>query len=291
MLEARFERTGEAVDLSDNIVNVDEASFQVEVLERSHEVPVVVDFWAPWCGPCQVLGPQLERLTVEAGGAFRLAKVNVDENPNLAIRYGVSGIPAVKAFIGGEIRGEFVGAQSEAAVRRFIDRPVPNPAEQAVAEARSLLATRHWSEAEASFRLVRQEDETNAPAALGLVQALLMQGKGNEALEVLHDFPPSTEWAKAEELRPLASFLADAENADPSEDEAAPLQASLHQAGRLITRGNLAGAMDGLLDILRQDKNYQGGLPRKVLLGIFALLGDEDPLTREYRDELASVLF
>jgi putative thioredoxin len=127
---------GVAVDLSNNIVNVDEASFQVEVLERSHEVPVVVDFWAPWCGPCRVLGPLLERLAIEAGGTFRLAKVNVDENPNLSIRYGVRGIPAVKAFSGGEVRGEFVGAQPEAAVRRFIERLVPNPAEQAVAEAR-----------------------------------------------------------------------------------------------------------------------------------------------------------
>jgi len=279
------------VDLSENIVNVDEGSFQMEVLDRSHEVPVVVDFWAPWCGPCRVLGPLLERLTIEAGGAFRLAKVNVDENPNLAIRYGVRGIPAVKALSGGEVKGEFVGAQPEAAVRRFIERLVPNPTQQAVAEARSLLATRHWREAESSFRLVQQEDEANAPAALGLLQALLMQGKGTEALEILRDFPPSTEWASAEELRPLAQFLAEAEKADVVEDEASPLQASLHQAGRLIARGNLPGAMDGLIGILRQDKNYQNGLPRKVLLGIFALLGEDDPLTREYRDELASVLF
>jgi len=279
------------VDLSENIVNVDEGSFQMEVLDRSHEVPVVVDFWAPWCGPCRVLGPLLERLTIEAGGAFRLAKVNVDENPNLAIRYGVRGIPAVKALSGGEVKGEFVGAQPEAAVRRFIERLVPNPTQQAVAEARSLLATRHWREAESSFRLVQQEDEANAPAALGLLQALLMQGKGTEALEILRDFPPSTEWASAEELRPLAQFLAEAEKADVVEDEASPLQASLHQAGRLIARGNLPGAMDGLIGILRQDKNYQNGLPRKVLLGIFALIGEDDPLTREYRDELASVLF
>lgn len=279
------------MDLSENIVNVDERSFQLEVLERSHEVPVVVDFWAPWCGPCRVLGPLLERLAIEAGGTFRLAKVNVDENPNLAIRYAVRGIPAVKAFAGGEVKGEFVGAQPEAAVRRFIERLVPNPAEQAVAEARSLLATRHWRDAEASFRLVRQEDETNGPAALGLVQALLMQGKGTEALEILRDFPASTEWASAEVLRPMAEFLAEAETADVMEHEASPLQASLHQAGRLIARGNLPGAMDGIIDVLRQDKNYQNGLPRKVLLGIFALLGDDDPLTREYRDEMASVLF
>ena len=279
------------MSLSENIINVDESTFQAEVVERSHEVPVVVDFWAVWCGPCRVLGPILERLAIEAGGAFRLAKVDVDQNPNLAIRYGVQGIPAVKAFSQGEVRAEFVGAQPEAAVRRFVTRLVPNPAEQAVADARSLLATRHWSEAEESFRRVRQADDTNAPAALGLVKALLMQAKGGEALQVLRGFPASTEWVNAEQLRPLAEFLAEAEQANAAEDESLPLQASLHQAARLIARGNLAGAMDGLLEILRQDKNYNNGLPRKVLLGLFALLGDDDPLTREYRSELASILF
>jgi len=279
------------VSLSENIINVDESTFQAEVVERSHEVPVVVDFWAVWCGPCRVLGPILERLAIEAGGAFRLAKVDVDQNPNLAIRYGVQGIPAVKAFSQGEVKAEFVGAQPEAAVRRFVTRLVPNPAEQAVADARSLLATRHWSEAEESFRRVRLADDTNAPAALGLVKALLMQAKGGEALEVLHGFPASTEWVSAEQLRPLAEFLAAAEQANAAEDESLPLQASLHHAARLIARGNLAGAMDGLLEILRQEKNYGNGLPRKVLLGLFALLGDDDPLTREYRSELASILF
>lgn len=276
--------------LSEHILDVDESTFEREVIQRSYEVPVVVDFWAAWCGPCRVLGPILERLAIEAGGSFLLAKVDVDANPNLAIRFGVRGIPAVRAFRQGEVAAEFAGAQPESAVRRFLERIAPSQASQAIETAASLLATRHWPEAEAAFRAVLEGEETNSRAALGLTQSLLMQGRGAEAKAVLDHFPPGQEWAVAEGLKPLATLLADLERGEP-EDNGDALEASLRQAGRLVARGNLAAAMDGLLDILRQDKSYRKGLPKDILLALFALLGDSDPLTREYRDELASVLF
>jgi putative thioredoxin len=278
------------VPLSEHILDVDESTFEREVIQRSYEVPVVVDFWAAWCGPCRVLGPILERLAIEAGGSFLLAKVDVDANPNLAIRFGVRGIPAVRAFRQGEVAAEFAGAQPESAVRRFLERIAPSQASQAIETAASLLATRHWPEAEAAFRAVLEGEETNSRAALGLTQSLLMQGRGAEAKAVLDHFPPGQEWAVAEGLKPLATLLADLERGEP-EDNGDALEASLRQAGRLVARGNLAAAMDGLLDILRQDKSYRKGLPKDILLALFALLGDSDPLTREYRDELASVLF
>lgn len=276
--------------LSENIVEVSETSFEHDVLMRSHEVPVVVDFWAEWCGPCKMLGPVLERLAIEGGGRFTLAKVDVDENQGLAVRYGVQGIPAVKAFRNGEVVAEFVGAQPENRVRDFIDGLAPSPEEEAVAEAQSLLATRHWQEAEEAFLSVLGEDEGNSAAALGLVQSLLMQGKGRQALEWLDDFPPGTQWAEAEKLKPMAQLLVEAEGSDQV-DHDDPLEAQLHHAAELIEHGNLPAAMDGLLGVLRGDKNYRDGLPKQVLLSIFAMLGDDDPLTREYREELASVLF
>ena len=276
--------------LSEHIVDVDESTFEQEVLQRSYETPVVVDFWAPWCGPCRVLGPLLERLAIEAGGTFRLAKVNVDENPNLAIRFGVQGIPAVRAFRQGEVTAEFAGAQPESAVRRFLERVAPSEAARAVEGAASLLATRHWPEAEAAFRLILEENEADGRAALGLVRALLMQGRGVDADRLLSRFPPGAEWVAAQKLKPLASLLAKVERAEPAGSDD-PLEAQLERAARLIARGNLAAAMDGLLDILRQNKAYRKGLPKEILLALFSLLGEGDPLTREYRDELASVLF
>lgn len=268
-----------------NIIEVSEATFESDVINRSHEVPVVVDFWAPWCGPCHMLGPVLEKLAHESGGSFVLAKVNVDENPNLSMRYQVMSIPAVKAFKGGAVASQFVGAQPEARVRQFIKELAPSAADIALAQASSLLATRHWAEAEDAFREALDFQPNLAEANLGLVKSLLAQGKGCEARELLGDLAS----AIAEKYQPLANLLCDVESGVvlPAND----LEAEYFQAARLISRGNLAAAMDGLLDVLRQHKKFRGGEPRLVMLALFELLGDSDPLTREYRSELASVLF
>ncbi len=277
--------------LGSNVIDVNEASFEQDVLLQSHDVPVVVDFWADWCGPCKTLGPILERFALEAGGSFILAKLDVDENPGLAVRYGVQGIPAVKAFVNGQVVHEFVGAQPESMVRRFIDQIIPDDLDRALQEAGSYLMAHQWEQAEKAFHAILAENDANAPAALGLLESLIMQGKGVEAERLIAEFPAGAEYAQADEFRPLAGLLAEVEQDDPGFDEQDPLAAEFYQAGRLIARGNLPAAMDGLIDILRQDKRYRDGLPREILLGLFAILGDEDTLTQQYREELASVLF
>ncbi len=273
------------------IFDSSEATFENDVIRRSEETPVVVDFWAPWCGPCRVLGPTLERLANESDGAFYLAKVNVDENPQLSMRFGVQGIPAVKAFRDGKVVNEFVGAQPEPRVREFLKEIAPTEADQAVEDAASMLATRHWAEAEERYRVVLDSQPGNSAAALGLIKALVAQGKGDAALSYIEDFPSGDEIVEVQQLEALARLMSEVEGGNGHLDEDDLFDAQYWQAARLLAKGQHAAGMDGLLEVLRTDKKYRDGEPRKVMLGIFALLGEDDPLTREYRDGLANVLF
>ncbi len=273
-----------------DIVTVTEMDFDREVLEYSRQRPVVVDFWAPWCGPCRIIGPILERLAVEAAGAFRLAKVNVDENPNLALRYGVRGIPTVKGFLNGQVVGEFVGALPEARIRDFLRKLAPSPTDLALEKADSLLEMNDWRGAEAVYREVLLQRPELAHARLGLAKALLMQGRAREALNLLRDFPASREYRAAQMMLPLAEALVWAEE-HPAGESDDPLEAMYRRALDLLRRGNVEAAMDGLLEIIRRDKHYRDDMPRKILLGIFEVLGQQHPLTKQYRRELSMALF
>jgi len=275
---------------SDFIVDVTESDFEYEVLSYSQNVPVVVDFWATWCQPCKTLGPMLERLTEEAGGSFRLARVDVDSNPNLALRYGVRSIPTVKAISQGQVVGEFVGLQPEARVREFLAKLAP-PSETALAKekADSLLAGHRWAEAEAIYRELEEQTQNQPPVLLGLVKALLAQGKSGEALFILNYFPASREYNTAQFLRPLADAMMKFEkNELPAETE---LDATFLSSIRLAKRGNLFAALDGMLDIIRQEKRYRSDKARQVFLGILELLGPDDPDAKQYRNELTMLLF
>lgn len=274
-----------------NIIDVSDATFEYDVLARSHEKPVVVDFWAPWCGPCRMLGPVLEKLAADPAYDFVLAKINVDENPNIAMRFRVQGIPAVKGFVNGEVAAEFVGAQPEPRVRQFIEKLIPDETEAILNQAKGLLAIHQWAQGEAVLRDLLVQHPAHPTAGYHLARALLGQARGCEALPYLQSVRDGAEHVSAERLMVLASYLCRVETAEGDESDLLPLEALYNHSAVLIRRGNLEAALDGLLDVLRQDKRYRDGEARNVVLAIFELLGDGDELTQSYRRELAMVLF
>jgi len=273
---------------SDFIVNVNEADFEYEVLAYSQQIPVIVDFWAEWCAPCRVLGPILEKLVQEAQGGFRLAKVDVDQNSNLAARYQVRSIPAVKAFKDGRVVAEFMGFRPEPQVREFLRGISPSPGDLALEKGQSLLRDHQPRAAEIAFRQSLENIPDQPAALLGLCRSLVLQRQYPESLRIIKNFPASREYNSAEALLPL---LIAVNNLDQDSDSDDPLDAAYWNAVRIVKRGNYEAAMDGLLDILRQDKHYRDDRARKLIVSIFELLGEEDPVTQQYRSELAQVLF
>lgn len=275
---------------SGNIIDVSDGTFEFDVINQSFTTPVVVDFWAPWCGPCRMLSPILESLAAEQPQPFILARVNVDDNPNVAMRYRVQGIPAVKAFVNGQIAAEFTGAQPEPRVREFLDKLVPDEVEQTLDQVAGLLAIHQWTEAETLLDVLFEGRPASQRAHYLRARALLGQAEGCRALPHLAAITDGPQYLAAERLMVLANFLCRVASAE-ADDDLPPLEAQYNRTALLLQRGNLEAAMDGLLDVLRQDKRFRKGEAREVLLAIFELLGEGDDLTQTYRKELAQVLY
>ena len=274
---------------SPHIVNVDESNFDYQVLAYSQKKPVIVDFWAEWCDPCRRITPVLERLTQESEGKYRLAKVNVDENTKLARRYQVHNLPAIKAFQNGQVIGELRGVQSSEQIRTFVRQIVPGPESLLMEKGQSLFHSADYPEAERVCREILEEQPNHPGATLLLAKSLLAQGEGDEAQFILEHFPPSPEYKSAETLIPLAQAMQLNSEGPPS--SRAEIDAVFQRAVRLIAMGNFPAALDGLLDVLRRDKRYRDGEAKEIIVGIFELLGDQHPLSKEYRPKLANILF
>lgn len=272
-----------------DIVSVDEANFEYQVLAYSERVPVLVDFWAQWSQTCQRTSPLLEALTKQNSGRFRLAKVDVDQNAQLAQRYQVHTVPTLKTFENGMITRQIVGIKTNIQVIDFVQEIVPGPENLLIEKAASLFQAEKYQEVEEISREILEDDPAQPRANLLLAKSLIWQGEYQESKNILAQFPSSPEFQGAEKLRPLVEALGTI--AGGQSPEAEPLDAVYLRAVKLISLGNIPAALDGLLDILRKDKGYRGNLPRDLILGIFELLGEDHPLTQEYRPQLANTLF
>jgi putative thioredoxin len=277
-------------------MDVSAENFEREVLEASKTVPVVVDFWAPWCAPCRALKPILEKLEAEYAGRFKLAKVNSDENQQLAATFGVRSIPDVMAFKGGKAVSHFLGAQPESQVRAFIEGLLPSPSELERARARELRAAGDAANAVAALRKAVHLDAKNDLARLDLAELLIQLKQLEEAEAALALVQPDSNLdARSEALRNALAFA----RAGGSEDDLAAkieanpgdLEARLALAGAYAGRRAWREAMDQLLEILRRDRAWRDGEARKQMLAIFNLGAGEAELVSEYRRKLSSALY
>jgi len=281
------------------VIDVNQANFQDEVIRRSYEVPVLVDFWAAWCGPCRVLGPILERLAEQAGGAWVLAKLDTDENQDLAMRYDIRGIPAVKAFIDGAVADEFVGAMPEPRVRAFVDRLLPSEADRLAESAEASEASDDLAAAEAGYRQALEVEPDHPAALLGLGRVLFHTGRYAEAAPLLERVPHTApERGLAETLKAKANFHLEShvtgdemharrQVADDPDD----LDARLALAAALAAREEYRDAVEGFLEVMRRDRDAYHDRAHARILEVFRALGDDHPLTQEYRPQLAALIW
>lgn len=281
-------------------IDVSTADFDDKVLAASRSVPVVVDFWAPWCQPCRILKPILEKLAAEFGGRFVLAKVNSDENQELSARYGVRGIPAVKAFVNGEPVDEFTGALPEAQVREFLERLIPSPAEPLRTQA---LDAYRRGDLEGARKLMGEAinlDPANDASYLDYIELSLEAGALEEAKEILEAVRDRCrDRTRVEALDARLKLASSGSGADTAALEARiaadgnDLDARLTLANALAAAGDYRTAFGQLLEIVRRDRKWKDEAGRKTMLTLFTLLGPQpryDDLVREFRIALSRTL-
>ena len=303
MMELNLSGAPDANLISDS----DEASFMTDVVEASQHTPIIVDFWAPWCGPCKTLGPQLEKAVIAAKGAVKMVKVNVDEAQMIAGQLQIQSIPTVYAFHKGQPIDGFQGAQPESEIKAFVDRVVKAaggeaPGDQlaeAVEAAEDMLTEGSATDAAQTFAAILGEDPNHAGAYGGMVRAHIAMGELDQAEALLNGAPieisksPELEAAHAQLL--LARQAADAgpvtELVAAVEANPDDLQARFDLAQALYATGDAEGAVDHLLDIFRRDREWNDGAAKVQLFTIFEAMKANDPIALNGRRKLSSMIF
>ncbi len=292
-----------AAPQADLIKDTTEASFMADVVEASREVPVIVDFWAPWCGPCKTLGPALEAAVTAAKGRVRMVKINVDENQAIAAQLRIQSIPTVYAFWQGQPVDGFQGAISGSEIQKFVEKLSALAGDgglsEAIEAAEQMLADGAAEDARETFAAIFEEEPTHAAAFGGLVRALIALGQLSQAEAQLAEVPAKISAAKeVEAARAQLELAKQASNAGPVAELEAKVaadpsdrQARFDLAAALLAQNQTEEAVDQLLDLFRLDREWNDGAAKTQLFTIFDALSAKDPIVLKGRRRLSSMIF
>lgn len=283
---------------SPHIIEVTSDSFQSIVVEGSFERPVLVDFWAEWCAPCKILMPVLAQLADAYGGKFLLAKVNTEEHQELAMQFGIRGIPAVKLFRNGQEVDEFTGALPEGEVRAFLDKHIPRESDNLIVQAEQLWSSGDVAGALTLARQAVDSDPGNSRTALALARMQAASGDSSAAQETLNELPANEQVSdEVKALQSQLTFAAITESA-PSrpdletalEQDASNSGARYQLAARLVMENEFEAALEHLLELMKKDRKFGDDAARKAMVQIFEMRG-EDPAVSAYRGRMMNLLY
>jgi len=296
---------GAPADTANLVKNGSTATFMADVVDASHDAAIVVDFWAPWCGPCKQLGPALEKAVRDARGSVRMVKINIDENPELAQQMRIESIPAVYAFKDGRPVDAFVGARPESQVKQFVARLAggakgPSPVEEALAMAQEALTAGDTARAANIYTQVLEHEPGSVEAIAGLARIAIGRKDYAAARQLLARVPKES--ANHAEAVAARASLELAETGDKAQGALGELRARLERdgndhearielAGALFASGEREQAVDELLELVRRDRKWNEEAARKQLVKFFEAMGHADPLTVAARKRLSSILF
>ena len=267
----------------------DTDNFDVDVIRRSREKPVLVDFWAAWCGPCRVIGPVLERLADQNGDDWELRKLDTEKHPAVARQYRITSIPAVKLFVDGEVKDEFVGALPEQVIVQWLKKALPSKFREQLKRAEALLAERTFGEAHYLLSEVLEHDPDD-PHGIALMAQVELYSNPAKAAEKADRIPLGSErFETAEAVKSLSRLFGLLEAPDALPD--APVKQHYLEAIRLLRNGENAAALEAFIDVIRRNRYYDDDGARKAVIAVFKLLGEDHDTTKTYRNPFANALY